>query len=64
MGVLNIMLVWIVEGGLVNGLKMDRGFIDEMDISHLLFVDDTILFCDAFAEKLLYICFHSYVLLE
>jgi hypothetical protein len=48
----------------VNGLKMDRGFIDEMGISHLLFVDDTILFCDAFAEKLLYICFHSYVLLE
>ena len=53
--VLSRMLHHIEEGGFIQGFHAGMAEVDGLCISHLLFVDDTILFCDANPKQLLYI---------
>ena len=52
-------LSWILkkteESGFLCGFHVGRNTSVGVSISHILFVDDTILFCDASREQLLYI---------
>lgn len=48
-----------VEDGLISGFKV--GY-PSFSLSHLLFADDTILFCNATVDQLLRIMFFSFVL--
>ena len=50
---INAMLMWALEGWMVNGFRVNRGSTEEMSISHNLFVDDTILFCKTSTKSLL-----------
>ena len=43
------------EGGFLRGFQANSHSQGGLCISHLLFVDDTIIFCDATGEQLLYI---------
>uniref|UniRef100_A0A2N9FRJ8 Reverse transcriptase domain-containing protein n=1 Tax=Fagus sylvatica TaxID=28930 RepID=A0A2N9FRJ8_FAGSY len=56
MEVLSHMLRRAVERGFINGFQVGRNDQPNVSVSHLLYVDDTILFCDAHPEQLLYIC--------
>ncbi len=47
MEILSRMLHRFVEGGLIVGFKVEGRNGGSMEISHLLFADDTILFCEA-----------------
>ena len=65
MEVLNWILKKIKEGGLIQGFHVGPINTTGICISHLLFADDTILFCDASKEQLLYIrlaltCFQAF----
>ena len=65
MEVLNWILKKIKEGGLIQGFHVGPINTTGICISHLLFADDTILFCDALKEQLLYIrlaltCFQAF----
>ena len=53
MEVLSRMLRRTEEGGFIRGYRAGR--TNEVCISHLLYADDTIIFCDAEHEQLLYI---------
>ncbi len=53
MEVLSRMLRRTEEGGFIRGFHVGR--TDGLCISHLLYADDTIIFCDAEPEQLLYI---------
>ena len=55
MEVLNRMLKKAVGGGLLKGFQVGRSEDSAVCVSHLLYADDTILFCDADPEQLLYI---------
>ena len=44
-----------MDGGFIRGFKVGPEERTGLAISHLLYVDDTILFCDANREQLLYI---------
>ena len=55
MEVLSRLLKRIEEGGFIKGFQANSHSQGGLCISHLLFADDTILFCDATREKLLYI---------
>ena len=55
MEVLSRMLRRSVERGFIRGFQVGRGDLTQVSISHLLYADDTILFCDAHLEQLLYI---------
>jgi hypothetical protein len=57
------------EGGYIKGFCVGSGASARMYIFHLLFADDTILFCDVNAEQLLYIhmnltCFEAITALK
>ena len=53
--VLSRLLKRIEEGGFICGFQLGASLGDSLDVSHLLYVDDTILFCDACPEQLTYL---------
>jgi hypothetical protein len=55
MEVLSRMLRRSVERGFIKGFQVGREVHSSVCVSHLLYADDTILFCDAHPEQLLYI---------
>ena len=55
MEVLSRMLRRSVERGFIKGFEVGRNMHSGVCVSHLLYADDTILFCDAHPEQLLYI---------
>jgi hypothetical protein len=55
MEVLSRMLRRSVERGFIKGFQVGRDLHSSVCVSHLLYADDTILFCDANPEQLLYI---------
>ena len=60
MEALSILINKMVEGGFLSGYKLrDRGG-NEVQVSHLLFADDTQVFCEDSRDKIMYL---SWVLL-
>ena len=55
MEVLSRMLKIASERGFIKGFQVGRIGNSSVSVSYLLYVDDTILFCDAHPEQLLYI---------
>ena len=55
MEVLSRMLRKSIERGFIKGFQVGRAVNSIICVSHLLYADDTILFCDAHPEQLLYI---------
>jgi hypothetical protein len=55
MEVLSRMLQKTVKGGLLKGIQVGQAEEAGVCVSHLLYANDTILFCDADLEQLLYI---------
>ena len=55
MEVLSRMLRKVEDEGLIQGFKAGSNAVDDLCISHLLYADDTILFCDADLDQLLYV---------
>ena len=43
------------RAGLFQGFRVDGRWGGGICVSHILFVDDTILFCDAYEEQILYV---------
>ncbi|RVW75069.1 hypothetical protein CK203_055996 [Vitis vinifera] len=52
MEVLSVLIRRVVEGGFISGCKIQRGRGRVVHIAHLLFADDTIVFCEAKKEHL------------
>ena len=52
MEVLSALIRRVVEGGFISGCRLRRREGMEMNVSHLLFADDTIIFCEARKEHL------------
>lgn len=66
MEVLSRLLKKKEEGDFIHGFHVGLNNSEWVNISHLFFADDTILFCDAFREHLLYIrlvliCFEALI---
>jgi hypothetical protein len=55
MEVLSQLLIRTEEVGLIRGFKASSATVSGLSISHLLFADDTIVFCDADRDQLLHI---------
>ena len=53
--VLRILLKRAMKGGFILGCTFRRRGGEELSISHLLFADDTIAFCGALEDQLLYL---------
>ena len=51
------MLMRAVEGGFIAGFQVEGGNREALTVSHLLFANGTILFCDALASNVL--CIHA-----
>lgn len=47
MEVLSRLLDKAVAGGFIKGFKVDRDAVPGLSVSHLLFADDTLVFCEA-----------------
>ena len=52
MEVLSALIRRVVDGGFISGCRLQGRGGMEMNVSHLLFVDDTIIFCEARKEHL------------
>ncbi|WJZ96460.1 hypothetical protein VitviT2T_015146 [Vitis vinifera] len=52
MEVLSVLIRRAIEGGFISGCKIQRGRGQAVHVAHLLFVDDTIVFCEAKKEYL------------
>ncbi|RVW86677.1 LINE-1 reverse transcriptase-like [Vitis vinifera] len=55
MEVLSALLRRAVEGGCITGCRMQRGRGQAVSISHLLFADDAIIFCEAKKEDMVFL---------
>ena len=55
MEVLSALIQRVVEGGFNSGCKIRRGSWQVVNISYLLFADDTIVFCEARKEEMTYL---------
>ena len=55
MEILSKMLKKVVEGGFITGFKVSGNSIEEVSISHLLYIDDTMVMCNADPEQLMYV---------
>jgi hypothetical protein len=55
MEVLSQMLRRIEEAGLIRGFKAGKATVSGLSISHLLFADNTIVFCDANPNQILHL---------
>ena len=55
MEVLSVLITRAVEGGFIHGCRIWRGREQAVNITHLLFADDTIVFCEAKKEALLHL---------
>ena len=55
MEVLSVLITRAIEGGFIHGCRIWRGREQAINITHLLFADDTILFCEAKKEALLHL---------
>ena len=53
MEVLSCLLKRAVEGNFISGCRLGNKEVGEMVISHLLYADDTIIFCEAKSEQLM-----------
>ena len=51
MEVLSILIRRAVDGGFLSGCNIKGRGEEEMIVSHLLFADDTIIFCEANKEQ-------------
>ena len=56
MEILSQLLCRTEEVGLIRGFKAGLATVSGLSISHLLFADDTIVFCDADRDQLLHLC--------
>jgi hypothetical protein len=45
-----------VEQGLLSGSLWEKRVFSDLVVSHSLFVDDTLIFCEAYPEQLCYLC--------
>ena len=54
MEVLSRMLKKTEEGGFIHGFQVGANLGDRLEVSHLLYANDTILFCDACPEQVTY----------
>ena len=52
MEVLSVLIRRAMEGGFISGCKIQRGRGQAVHVAHLLFADDTIVFCEAKKEYL------------
>ena len=52
MEVLSVLIRRVVDGGFISDCRIQGRGGMEMNVSHLLFVDDTIIFCEARKEHL------------
>ena len=52
---LSVLIRRVVEGGFISGCNIWRGSGPVANISHLIFADDTIVFCEAKKEHLIYL---------
>ncbi|KAJ9686325.1 hypothetical protein PVL29_015292 [Vitis rotundifolia] len=55
MEVLSVLIRRAVEGGFISGCNIRRGSGPAANISHLLFADDTIVFCEVKKDYLIYL---------
>jgi hypothetical protein len=53
------MLSTTVDTRLLSGFLMGSRNNDKLLVSHLLFVDDTLIFCEASPDHLHYLCIYS-----
>ena len=52
---LSVLIRRAVDGGFLSGCRIRGRGRTEMNISHLLFADDTVVFCEAKKEHLTYL---------
>ncbi|RVW55159.1 LINE-1 reverse transcriptase-like [Vitis vinifera] len=55
MEVLSVLITRAAEGGFIKGCRIWRGREQAVKVTHLLFADDTIVFCEAKKEALLHL---------
>ena len=56
MDALSRMILKAQEGGFISGFTVGGRGGDGEEISHLLFADDTIIFCEASQERVTHLC--------